>query len=187
MAWSVCIWMAAFALTGNTPIRRVAFEQERYWWGPVEGGHEYVRYPISLEVGDGPANHRETIEQIFEPIVASTMLSSGLSSGALWRLVADNVASGFLWAGKPLGQVERAMDMANAILAEGRLNNGKTGFVQVTAGTASDWYLVRGGCCRYYTTGSATRDDYCTSCVMRKRDDQIARYTNYLASLQTLD
>jgi hypothetical protein len=52
---------------------------------------------------------------------------------------------------------------------------------------ASDWFLVRGGCCRYFTTAGATRDDYCTSCVMRQRDDQIARYTDYLASLQTLE
>ncbi|HZY67141.1 MAG TPA: hypothetical protein VFE52_01050 [Devosia sp.] len=184
MAWSVCIWMAAFALTGERPIRRVAIGQERYWYGSPETGHEYVRYPISVEVGDGPPNHRETIERMFEPIVAATMLASGLSAGALWRLVADNVASGFLWAGKPLGQVERAIAMANEIIAEGRLHNGKTGFLQVTAGDARDWFLVRGGCCRYYTTSGATRDDYCTSCVMRKREDQIARYTNYLASQQ---
>jgi hypothetical protein len=183
MAWSVCIWMAALELTGNTPIRRVAIGQERYWWGTQEDGHEYVRYPISIEVGDGPVTTRETIEQIFEPIVASTMLASGLSAGALWRLVADNVASGYLWAGKPFGQVERAMDIANGILAEGRLNNGKTGFLKVRSGDAEDWFLVRGGCCRYFTTKGMSRDDYCTSCVMRTRDDQIARYTDYLASL----
>jgi hypothetical protein len=187
MAWSVCIWMATLQLTGQKSIRRVAFAQERYWWGTLEAGHEYVRYPISIEVGDGPADTRETIEQIFEPIVASTMLASGLSAGALWRLVADNVANGFLWAGKPLGQVDRAIDTASSILAEGRLNNGRTGFLQVRAGEACDWFLVRGGCCRYYTTSGRTRDDYCTSCVMRDRDDQIARYTDYLASMQTLD
>jgi hypothetical protein len=188
MAWSACIWMAAFALTGNKPITRAAFEQERYWWGTPEEGHEYVRYPISIEVGDGEADLRETIERIFAPIVAATMLASGLSAGALWRLVADNVANGFLWAGRPLGKLEQAMDMANAILAdEGRLNNGKTGFVRVTAGGASDWFLVRGGCCRYFTTAGVTRDDYCTSCVMRSREDQIARYTDYLASLQILE
>lgn len=185
MAWSVCIWMAALVLTGNKPIRRVAFEQERYWWGAPETGHEYVRYPISIEVGDGEGSLRETIEQIFEPIVASTMLASGLSAGALWRLVADNVANGFLWAGKPLGQVDRAMELANEIISDGRLNNGKTGFVQVHAGEASDWFLVRGGCCRYYTTKGQTRDDYCTSCVMRSREDQLTRYTGYLASLQS--
>jgi hypothetical protein len=188
MAWSVCIWMAAFALTGHKPIRRVAFEQERYWWGDPDTGHEYVRYPISIEVGEGEPNFRETIEQIFAPIVAATMFASGLSAGALWRLVADNVANGFLWAGKPLGQVGRGIEIATAILSEeGRLNNGKTGFVEIRAGEVCDWFLVRGGCCRYYTTAGQTRDDYCTSCVMRDRPDQIARYTDYLASLQTLE
>jgi hypothetical protein len=189
MSWSVCIWMAALALTGNRPIRRVAFEQERYLWAAgTPDAHEYVRYPISIEVGEGEPDFRGTVERIFAPIVAATMLASGLSAGALWRLVADNVASGFLWAGKPLGQAERAMQMAGAVLAgEGRLNNGKTGFVEIRAGKACDWFLVRGGCCRYYTTAGQTRDDYCTSCVMRERGDQIARYTEYLASLQTLD
>src|SRR5688572_20046684 len=65
MAWSVCIWMAALELTGNRPIHKIAFEQERYWWGSREEGHEYVRYPISIEVGDGEASLGETIEQIF--------------------------------------------------------------------------------------------------------------------------
>lgn len=181
LAWSVCLWMAVFALTGNRPIRRVAFAQERYWWGTPADGHEYVRYPISLEVGDGPPRHRETIEQIFEPIIAASMVTSGLSPGAQWRLVSDGVASAFLYAGRALGKAAEGMAMASEIIAEGRLNNGKTGFVEITAGPACDWYLVRGGCCRYYTTSGG---DYCTSCVLRKRDDQVARYTEYLASLQ---
>ena len=188
MAWSVCIWIAALHLTGNKPIRRVAFAQERYWWGEgTPEAHEYVRYPISLETGEGEPDFRATIERIFEPIVAATMLASGLSAGALWRLVADNVANGFLWAGKPLGDVERAVGIATGILGDGRLNNGKTGFVRVTSGEACDWFLVRGGCCRYYTTAGMSREDYCTSCVMRDRADQVARYTDYLASLQSLD
>lgn len=182
LAWSLCIWMAAFAFTGNKPIRRVAFAQERYWW--AEGtphAHEYVRHPISIEVGDGPPNYRETIEAFFEPIIAATMVTSGLSAGAQWRLVSDNVASAFLYGGKSLGMTERGMEIAAPIIAEGRLNNGKTGFLEVKAGEACDWFLVRGGCCRYYTTSGG---DYCTSCVLRKRDDQIARYSDYLASLQ---
>ena len=186
LAWTVCIWMAAFALTGNRPIRRVAFAQERYWWGTPTDGHEYVRYPVSIEVGDGPANHRDTIEHIFEPIIAATMVTSGLSSGAQWRLVADNVASAFLYGGKALGLAGRGMELAASILAAGRLNNGKTGFVEIRVDDACDWFLVRGGCCRYYTTRGA-QGDYCTSCVLRTRDDQIARYTDYLASLQTLE
>lgn len=182
MAWSVATWMAAFAFTSNKPIRKVAFAQERYWW--AEGtphAHEYVRYPIGIEVGDGEPNYRQTIEQIFEPIIAATMVTSGFSAGAQWRLVADNVASAFLYGGKAFGMAERGMEIATAILAEGRLNNGKTGFIEVRAGDACDWFLVRGGCCRFYTT---TGGDYCTSCVLRKREEQVARYTDYLASLQ---
>ncbi len=184
LAWAVCIWMAAFALTGNRPIRRVAFAQERYWWGPPDTGQEYVRYPICIEVGDGPANHRETIEEIFAPVIAATMVTSGLSPGAQWRIVADNIALAFLYAGKALGRAGEGQALAEEIIAEGRLANGKTGFVEITAGAACESFVVRGGCCRYYTTAGG---EYCTACVLRKREDQIARYTDYLASMQTLE
>lgn len=185
LAWSACIWMAAIELTGKTlPIRRIAFRQERYWYHYEDGSkHEYTRYPISFEIGHGPANHRQTIEEMFAPIIAALMVTSGLSAGAQWRLVADSVASAFLYGGKALGMAERGMEIANDILTEGRLNNGKTGFVEVTAGKARDHFLVRGGCCRYYTTAEEGAG-YCTSCVLRKRDDQISRYTDYLASQQ---
>ncbi len=185
LAWSACIWMATLELTGRAPpIRQIGFRQERYWYNYADGSrHEYVRYPICFEVREGLADHRTTIERLFEPIIAALMVTSGFSSGAQWRLVADNVASAFLYAGKALGCAPRAMDLAQAIIAEGRLNNGKTGYVDVSAGAAREHFLVRGGCCRYYTTKGAD-GDYCTSCVLRKRDDQIARYTAYLASLQ---
>jgi hypothetical protein len=186
LAWSVCIWMAAFELTGQQPIRRVAFRQERYWYRHEDFAHEYVRYPISIETGEGPASHREIIEEMFAPLIAATMVTSGLSAGAQWRLVADNVASAFLYGGKAVGMAERGMELAQQIIAEGRLQNGKTGYVEIVAGAARDHFLVRGGCCRYYTTKGAD-GDYCTSCVLRKRDDQIARYTDYLASIQTAE
>ena len=184
LAWTVSIWMAAFALTGSRPIRRVAFAQERYWWGPPDTGHEYVHYPIGIEVGDGPANHRETIEEIFAPIIAAMMVTTGLSPGAQWRIVADNVALTLLHAGKTFGRAHDGQALAEEIIAEGRLANGKTGFVEITAGSACESFVVRGGCCRYYTTAGG---EYCTSCVLRKREDQIARYTDYLASMQTLE
>lgn len=180
LAWSVAIWMAAFELTGNKPIRRVAIRQERYWYRHEDFAHEYVRYPIAIEVGDGPANHRETIEEMFAPLIAALMVTSGLSPGAQWRQVADNVANAFLWGGKVAGHKERGMELGSAIVAEGRLHNGKTGYVEVTAGDKRDHFLVRGGCCRYYLTKDG-QGDYCTSCVLRGRDDQIARYTAYLA------
>jgi hypothetical protein len=187
LAWSVAIWMAAFELTGHKPIRRVGLRQERYWYRYDDGtSHEYVRYPIAIEVGDGPANHRETLEEMFAPLIAATMVTSGLSPGAQWRLVADNVANAFLWAGKGVGVKERGMELGATLVAEGRLYNGKTGYLEVTAGERSDHFLTRGGCCRYYLTKEG-EGEYCTSCVLRKREDQIARYTDYLASLQTLE
>ncbi|RYE10945.1 MAG: (2Fe-2S)-binding protein [Hyphomicrobiales bacterium] len=185
LAYAACSWMAALELTGKAPpIRRVGFAQERYTYRFADGTErDYVRYPICFEVGEGPAAHRTTLEQMFAPIIAALMVTSGLSAGAQWRLVADNVASAFLYAGKGFGQPERGMEVARDIIAEGRLDNGKTGFIEVQAGDAAEHFLVRGGCCRYYTTSDA-QGEYCTSCVLRKRDDQIARYTRYLADTQ---
>jgi hypothetical protein len=182
IAWSVAIWMAALELSGNAPIRRVGIRQERYWYDYEDGSrHEYVRYPIAIEVDDGPAEHRQTLEELFAPLVAALMVTSGLSPGAQWRQIADNVANAFLWGGKVAGLKQRGMELGAGIVAEGRLHNGKTGYIEVTAGDKSDHFLVRGGCCRYYLTTDA-QGVYCTSCVLRKREDQIARYTEYLAS-----
>lgn len=184
IAWSVCVWLAAFELTARPGPSRVGIRQERYWWHGESESHEYVRYPIAIETEPGPADPRKTIEDLFAPLIAATMVTSGLSAGAQWRLVSDSVAQAFQHVGEQLGLAERGREIATAILAEGRLNNGKTSFVEIPLGHATHWYVSRGGCCRYYTTQGG---EYCSSCVLRKREDQIARYREYYESIQTLE
>ncbi|MEO6012903.1 MAG: (2Fe-2S)-binding protein [Devosia sp.] len=178
IAWSVCWWMALLDLNGQPSLRRVAIAQERYWWHGAGTSHEYVRYPLAIEIGPGP-DHRTMLEELFAPLIAATMVTSGLSPGAQWRIVSDNVARAFLDVGKQLGEEPRAMAIASAILAEGRLANGRTGFVEVIEGDSCEWFVTRGGCCRYYTV---TGGEYCTACVLRKPEDQMQRWRAYLAS-----
>ena len=182
IAWSVCVWIAAFELTGQPALHRVGIRQERYWWHGESESREYVRYPIAIETEPGPADSRKTIEDLFAPLIAATMVTSGLSSGAQWRLVSDSVAQAFQHVGEQLGMAAQAREIATAILSEGRLNNGKTSFVEIPLARSTHWYVSRGGCCRYYTTRGG---EYCSSCVLRKRDEQIQRYRDYFESIQT--
>jgi hypothetical protein len=186
IAWSVCVWIAAFDLTGKPALRRVGVRQERYWYRHEDFAHEYVRYPIAIETDPeaGPADHRVIIEELFAPLIAAVMVTSGLSAGAQWRLVSDSVAQAYQHVGEQLGIAEQAREIATDILAEGRLANGKTSFVEIPLPHRTHWYVSRGGCCRYYTTRGG---EYCSSCVLRKRDDQIARYRDYFESIQTLE
>lgn len=181
IAWSISWWMALLDLNGHPPLRRVAIEQERYWWHGRGISHEYVRYPLGIEIGTGagPADQRRMLEDLFAPLIAATMVTSGLNEGAQWRIVSDSVARAYLDVGKQLGAVPRAMAAATDILAEGPLANGQTGFVEVTAGEVREWFVTRGGCCRYYTV---TGGDYCTACVRRTPDDQMDRWRRYLAA-----
>ncbi|GEM_PF-2982928 len=180
VSWPVACWLAAFDLLDMPALGAVAVGQERYWWRDGSFEQEYVRYPLGLDAAPGAADARAALEQMFAPLIAATMVTSGLSPGAQWRLVADSVAQGYLHVGKALGEVERAMDRAARLLAEGRLHNGKTAFVSLDVPRGPRYFVSRGGCCRYYTTRGG---EYCSSCVLRSRDDQMARYRDYFISV----
>jgi hypothetical protein len=180
ISWSVACWVAAFTLLELPLPGGMAVRQERYRWGEGTDAHDYVRYPVGLGDGPAPADPRALFEAMFAPLIAATMVTAGLSPGAQWRLVADSVAQGFLHVGEGLGAAPRARALAEAILAEGRLANGKTAFVAIDLPMKRAWFVSRGGCCRYYTTRGG---DYCSSCVLRQREDQEARYRAYFLSV----
>jgi len=184
IAFSVCTWLAVLELTDSPRMRRVGMRLERYWWHGEESSHEYVRFPLCIEAEPGPADYRTMLEECFAPLIAAIMVTSGLSAGAQWRLVSDSVAQGFLYVGSELGMAEKAMEIANGIIAEGRMHNGKTCFVEIPFSRSRHWFVSRGGCCRYYTT---TGGEYCSSCVLRKRDDQVRRYRDYYESVQAAE
>jgi len=181
MSWSVACWVAALTLLELPLPGGIALCQERHQWRDDDDvPHEYVRYPVGLIDGPAPADTRALFETLFAPLIAATMVTAGLSPGAQWRLVADSVAQGFLHVGTELGDAARAMALAEAILAAGRLDNGRTAFVPIDLPARREWFVSRGGCCRYYTTRGG---EYCSSCVLRKRDDQEARYRAYFLSV----
>lgn len=117
------------------------------------------------------------IERLFKPIVASVAAACGLSRGALWRLVADNVAMAYLNLGKEAGDVERATARAEAILRRpgSKLDFRQLNFVTVeirasdspTGLSLCDTFRERAGCCRYYTTPQS-EGGFCGTCVLRQ-------------------
>ncbi|MFO7854726.1 MAG: (2Fe-2S)-binding protein [Paracoccaceae bacterium] len=121
------------------------------------------------------------LRRLFEPAVAGAAQAGPLSPAALWRLVSDAVAAGYLNVGKAEGRAAYAMRRSTAILdrAGPPLSNPQLRFVRLEASAeetrtgraVADWFRLRGGCCRWYT---APTGGYCGTCVLRKdREDWI--------------
>lgn len=126
------------------------------------------------------AMFRRSMLDIHRPLVEALNAQSGLSKGALWRLVADGISGGFLADGKAAGSQDRSMVEAAEVLVGHPLQNRQWSFVEVTAPACSpQWFRLRGGCCRLYLTDGG---DYCTTCVLRNREDQVERLKRYMLS-----
>lgn len=146
---------------GNGPGRDIAF---RYCFGETGGGRPLDRAALGRSVVD-----------IHLPLVSALQRRTGLSARALWRLVTDGLSGGLLSHGKLYGSIERARLEAEAVLSDeaSPLYNRQWQFTEIgVVGAAPDWFRLRGGCCRLYRTDGG---DYCTTCVLRPREEQLAR------------
>jgi len=143
--------------------------------------------PAALVPGQGSdADLARIMIDLHTALIAVTAARTGLGVAAQWRLIGDGLSGALLGRGKAMDCAPRAMAIGQAILrTRGRLYSPQTDFVQVTVpadtppdlARASDWFRLRGGCCRYYTEEDG---EYCTTCVLRDRDDQITRLRDYL-------
>ena len=125
------------------------------------------------------------IEDLFLPLVDSVATDSRLGRGALWRLVADGVAAGFLLCARDLGIAEHGRSRAEALVQRpgSRLANRQIRFLEgtvpaersPTGAPLRDRFRLRGGCCRLYT---ANGGDYCRTCV--HRSDRDARLRDHM-------
>lgn len=188
------LWLAGFHAAGIGPAD-LAVDTRFVLWD--RAGAE-VRSPV-LDLTLDPAGLAAGPDDIgllarlmvdlFEPLVPAITRRSGLGPPAQWRLVGDGLANALLDQGRALGCRERAIALGRAAVADRgtRLYSRQTEFVHVTfpAGSApdcaraSDWFVLRGGCCRYYTSAGG---EYCSTCVLRDRDSQIARLQDYLGT-----
>lgn len=123
--------------------------------------------------------YRQAVEDHMRPLVETLSDRTGLSRSALWRLVADAIAAGFLDAGRRFDRLEEAQAMAMKILKQpgSPLCNRQLHFFELTLRDDEQrkllsWtFRARGGCCRYYTVEEGK---LCHTCVLKKREDRNA-------------
>lgn len=151
-----------------------------------KGSAEVVHYEVAapdLPAGEATAEELAcTVEALFGGFVDALSAEVRLGPRALWRLVSDGMAVGYLRVGRALGCPERAMDRAKAVLLRkgSVLRNGQIHFLEVavpadqspTGKVLGDWFRIRGGCCRYYT---ADGGGYCGTCVLREDHEERLR------------
>ncbi|PCJ08043.1 MAG: hypothetical protein COB16_08570 [Rhodobacteraceae bacterium] len=137
-----------------------------------------------------------TFLRIFAPVVRALTAIGKLSTGALWRIVGDGIAAGYLELGKAAGDPELARKRAEEILEDHNtpLWNKKLGFIEIelpadqspTAKPIKETFRKRGGCCRYYTS-RRSEGTYCPTCVHVK--DHTAVLQQYLRpkTLETME
>jgi ferric iron reductase protein FhuF len=124
------------------------------------------------------------LEAALVPIVERMKVETRLSPAAQWRCAADSFASAFLSVGRALGAERRMRDEALSVINHPCLQmaNPQTGYRDVSIRCAdgrevTQAFLKRGGCCRYYTADDA---EYCTTCVLRRESEQVARLETYM-------
>jgi len=108
------------------------------------------------------------VQNVLAPIVPKIKEATRLSDAAQWRIIADNVASGFLYVGKHLGCEQRGVAVGLELVRDPtyRFFNGHTGYYDVNG----QCFLKRGGCCRYYTADAGS---YCATCILRPPAEHI--------------
>lgn len=155
---------ADFTVVGTPGARDIRFD---FHFAAADGGTGFDR-----------AGMRQSILAVHRPLVMALNRETGLSRGALWRLVTDGMTNGFLVHGKLTGRVDPARAEAEAIFDGAPLANRQWRFIRIEPdGHPPEWFRLRGGCCRLYRTPGA---DYCTTCVLRGEAEQVARLENFM-------
>lgn len=204
IAWAFSMNLAALHLAGRgvPDIGADAIAAAPQWYRREGQSEASMRFALRLLVNPDatffPLDHagiRALAVSTHRPLIDTLSSMTGIGRNALWRLVADALASGWLVRGKRFGNAVQAMAEVNAIIsaAGSPLSNKQTGFVEIILNDdanpdlvlAREWFRTRGGCCRYYTTAES-EGDYCTTCVLRPAESQAQRLRiNMKVRLQT--
>jgi hypothetical protein len=136
-------------------------------FGIQSDGKGYLRFRAA-PAAPTDATAGTIVQNVLAPIVPRIKETTRLSDAAQWRIVADNIASGFLYVGKHLGLEARGVAIGLELVRDPtyRFFNGHTGYYDVDG----QCFLKRGGCCRYYTS---ERGSYCATCILRPPAEHI--------------
>lgn len=200
IAWAFGLNLAALQMAGSglpdIGPEAVAVAPQWYRWEDGDENGEALRFTLRLLASPDAVHRPLDIDGIralavavHAPLIEALFALTRLGRNAMWRLVADALASGWLSVGKRVGLVEQSMRVADAIVHGGGapLANKQTGFVEIVVRDAADpsrilgceWFRARGGCCRYYTTGKSA-GEYCSTCVLRPAESRDKRLHDYV-------
>lgn len=197
IGWCLSDLVAGLAVRGTflaeAPADAVALCPRRVDWEyEGETGTRYI-FDIALNLdrvrfAPVTVRLRGALENLFASTVDAIHATTSLPRPALWRLMGDSVSAALLEHGKLASCAQDGMDLALDLLREkgSPLFSKQTRFCQVTLPERpeiSDWFLIRGGCCRYYT---APDGEYCTSCVLRDDESRTQRLQTHLRSMNAV-
>jgi hypothetical protein len=125
-----------------------------------------LNYRIAPGSGMSPVRAGALIEEAHAPLIARVREATRLSDAAQWRIIADGIASAFLYAGQHLEREAQGRKLGLEIVRDPtyRFFNGHTDYIEVEG----KCFLKRGGCCRYYTADAGS---FCATCILRPADE----------------
>jgi len=183
------LWLSGWRVSAADPAA-VALSTRAVAWEEADESGVAMVFDLPLDpgglVGEGmqPDDLARAMTALLSPLIAALTRLTGLGATAQWRLVGDGLAAALVHRGKALGCLDAALDLGRSILSErpSKLRSRQTEFIEIRLPhrpDVSDWFRLRGGCCRYYTAAGES-GEYCATCVLRDRDDQIARLADWL-------
>lgn len=183
------LWLSGWRVAAADPaavavaLRDVAWEEDGA--SGTSAVIDLTIAPAGLQAGgQAAADLARAIHDLLAPLVAALAQYTQLGQAAQWRLVSDGLTAALLQQGRLQGRMTDAILLGRSVTASRAtpLHSKKLELVEVVCPDdprITDWFRLRGGCCRYYTaTGES--GDYCTTCVHRDRADQLSRLQDYL-------
>lgn len=122
------------------------------------------------------------LERHFTPIVSALSEYGGMGEGALWKVISDSICTSFLVVGENRNCQKWAQATALSIVHNRNylLYSKRVNFLDIKIPSADDpesilaqhTFLLRGGCCRFYTIEG---QNYCSTCVFLKPKEREER------------
>ncbi|MEU9131109.1 (2Fe-2S)-binding protein [Kitasatospora sp. NPDC048540] len=166
--WAACLLISGpWYLEGRVPRLRAM----DLWVDPSDGR-------LALSPGEwapgGEAELRTAVAEHLGPVLAAFQPYVRRGPRALWGMAADDLVSGIWYLGRLLGEEDRAVEAAEAVLPGGTPPfPGAAAFRRLT-GTAgrTHWTRTRAGCCLYY---AIRPDDACVTCPRTTDEERVRR------------
>lgn len=145
---------------------------------PSDACRFHFRFRHFARDDDWASLFHDMFVESFNPVIEVLQARTGLSPVAQWRLVADGIAGAFLEVGAALGEEERAMTAALAIINRvgSPLSSDVVRYTRIAVvcgGVPVErFFRLRSGCCLYYRTEGG---DFCDVCVLLDDETQKSR------------